>query len=137
MSEKNDWNQKVIEEFRANEGKVGGRFENATLLLLNTIAAKSGEKRINPMMTVKDGEGFIVVASNGGAPTHPAWYHNLVANPDVTVEVGTEVFDAVATVSEEPERSRLFAKMVAISPFFAEYEQKTDRVIPVILVNRK
>lgn len=137
MTEKKDWNKAIIEEFRANEGKVGGHFQNSTLLLLHTVGAKSGEKRINPMMTVQDGERYIVIASKGGAPTHPAWYHNLVANPDVTVEVGDEVFEALATVSEEPERSKLFAKMVAISSAFADYERNTDRVIPAVIITRK
>ena len=106
MSEVNEWNKKVIAEFRANEGKVGGPFEGKTLLLLHTTGAKSQQERINPVACVKDGDRLAVIASKAGAPTHPDWYFNIVANPQVTVEVGTETFRAKATVAEEPERSR-------------------------------
>ena len=132
-----DFNQAVIEEFRANEGKVGGYFEGANLLLLHTTGAKSGQARTNPVVYVRDGDRFVVKASKGGADTNPEWYHNLRANPTATVEVGTEQFPVRATiVTEEPERSRLYAKMVAHRSGFAEYEEKTTRKIPAILLER-
>ncbi len=136
MSEVNEWNKKVIAEFRANGGKVGGLFEGKTLLLLHTIGAKSQQDRINPVACVVDGDRLIVIASKAGAPTHPDWYYNIVANPQVTVEVGTETFQAKATVTEEPERSQLFAKMVEVMPGFGDYQRKTTRVIPVIVLER-
>lgn len=126
------WNQKIIDEFRSNNGKVGGRFENSTLLILHTIGAKSGKERVNPVAYVKDGDQLVIIASKGGAPDNPDWYYNLRANPKVTVEVGTDKFQAQAEQVSEPERSRLYQKMVDMMPGFAEYEQKTDRVIPVI-----
>ena len=131
-----EWNQKIIEEFRANDGKVGGRFADRTLLLLHTIGAKSHEERINPVAYTRDGEKYVIIASKGGAPTNPDWYYNLLANPRVTVEVGTEKFQALATFPEEPERTRLYNLMVAVAPGFAEYQQKTRRVIPVITLSR-
>lgn len=131
-----DFNKQVIEEFRENEGKVGGYFEDATVLLLHTIGAKSGNKRVNPVVTLIDDDNYIVIASAAGADSHPAWYHNIVANPEFDVEVGTEKFAISATITDEPERSDLYAKMVAINPGFAEYETKTSRVIPVIVLNR-
>src|SRR5258708_40202055 len=106
----NDYNRRLIEEFRANGGKVGGMWEGTPLLLLTTRGAKSGERRITPMGYLPDGDRLIVWASNVGAPTHPDWYHNLVAHPEVTVEVGTETFDPIAVVTEESERDRLWTK---------------------------
>ena len=132
MSNTNNWNKQIIEEFRTNGGKVGGHFENMTLLLLHTTGAKSGLPRINPAACMKDGEQYVIIASKGGAPSNPDWYYNLVANPEVEVEVGTERFQAKATVVEEPERTALYNKMAAKYPGFAEYEQKTSRVIPVV-----
>jgi deazaflavin-dependent oxidoreductase (nitroreductase family) len=135
MSSPNDWNTKVIEEFRANAGKVGGNFAGRTLLLLHTTGAKSAQERVNPVAYVKDGDKFVVIASKGGAPTNPDWYYNILANPLVTVEVGTEKFQARAQVAEDPaERRRLYDKMIAMMPGFAEYEQKTTRTIPVIVL---
>lgn len=131
-----DFNQRVIEEFRANEGKVGGFFSNRLLLLLHTIGARSGKERVTPLVTLEDGDRLIVVASKGGAPTHPDWYHNLVANPEVEVEYGTERFKARATVAGEPERTALYEKMEAAYDFFTEYKQKAGRVIPVITLTR-
>ncbi len=128
-----DWNKKIIEEFRANAGKVGGNFAGRTLLLLHTKGAKTGEGRVNPVAYVRDGDKLVVIASKGGSPTNPDWYYNLVANPDVHVEVGTEEFDAQASVTaDERERRRLYDKMIQMMPGFADYERKTDRVIPVI-----
>ncbi|MCB8945616.1 MAG: nitroreductase family deazaflavin-dependent oxidoreductase [Ardenticatenaceae bacterium] len=132
MSNVNDWNKKIIEEFRANEGKVGGQFANTTLLLLHTMGAKSGQSRINPVAYTKDNGRYVIIASKGGAPTNPDWYYNLVANPEVEVEVGTEQFTAKAAVVPEPERTRLYNQMAAQYTGFAEYEQKTTRAIPVI-----
>jgi deazaflavin-dependent oxidoreductase (nitroreductase family) len=136
MGNPNDWNKAIIEEFRANGGKVGGRFAGRTLLLLHTSGAKSGQPRINPVAYVKDGDRLVIIASKGGAPTNPDWYYNLVAHPDVTVEVGTEQLQVHATVAAEPERTRLYQQMVAMMPGFAEYEQKTTRTIPVITLTR-
>jgi len=132
-----DWNKKIIEEFRANEGKVGGHFENMTLLLLHTKGAKSGLPRLNPAAYTEDGDRLVIIASKGGADTHPDWYYNVVANPHVTVEVGSEKYDAIAIVAEEPERTRLFDQMAGQYPGFEEYRQKTSRVIPVITLQRK
>lgn len=132
-----DFNQAVIDEFRANEGQVGGFFAGANLLLLHTIGAKSGQPRTNPLVYVRDADRLVVMASKGGADTNPDWYYNLRANPTATVEVGTEHFSVRATiVTEEPERTRLYAKMVAHRSGFAEYEQKTSRKIPAVLLER-
>ncbi len=114
MSVVNNWNQRIIEEFRANDGRVGGRFAGNRLLLLHSIGAKSGQRRVNPLVTLEDDGRFIIVASKAGAPTHPDWYYNLKANPDVEVEYGVERFPARATVTEEPElepwRLRVFPR---------------------------
>jgi deazaflavin-dependent oxidoreductase (nitroreductase family) len=134
MSEANDRNKAIIDEFRANEGRVGGYFEGRTLLLLHTKGAKSKQERINPVAYVKDGDRFVVIASKGGAPTNPDWYYNIVADPALTVEVGTEKFQVRATVAEEPERTRLYNKMIEMMPGFGDYQQKTTRKIPVIVL---
>ena len=132
-----DWNKATIEEFRANKGKVGGPFEGANLLLLHTKGAKSGLERVNPMMYFIDEDRYVVIASKGGADTNPDWYRNVLANPEVSVEVGTEKFPAVATVPSEPERRKLYEKMESISSGFTEYKQKTSRIIPVVTLRRK
>jgi deazaflavin-dependent oxidoreductase (nitroreductase family) len=132
-----DWNKAIIDEFRANAGKVGGQFAGRTLLLLHTTGAKSGEERVNPVVYFVDGERYVVIASKGGAPTNPDWYYNLSANPEVTVEVGTEQFQAVAQVTSEPERTRLYEQMETVNPGFTEYKTKTTRSIPVITLTRK
>jgi deazaflavin-dependent oxidoreductase (nitroreductase family) len=134
MSVVNDRNLTIIDEFRANEGRVGGRFEGKALLLLHTKGAKSQQERVNPLAYVKDGNRYVVIASKGGAPTHPDWYYNILANPLVTVEVGREKFQAHAVVSQEPERTRLYDQMVAVMPGFDNYRRKTNRVIPVIVL---
>ncbi len=131
-----DWNQQIIEEFRANEGRVGGPFANATLLLLHTTGAKSGKERINPLVTFEDDGRLVIVASKGGAPTNPDWYYNVVANPQVSVEYGTETFRAEAAAAEEPQRSALYAKMEDNFAAFTEYKEKAGRVIPVITLTR-
>jgi deazaflavin-dependent oxidoreductase (nitroreductase family) len=134
MSEANERNKKIIDEFRANGGKVGGPFEGKTLLLLHTKGAKSQQERINPVACVKDGDRLVVIASKGGAPTNPDWYYNVVANPLVSIEVGTEKFQARASVAQEPERTRLYNKMVEVMPGFGDYRRNTTRVIPVIVL---
>ncbi len=138
MSGPNDWNTNVIKEFRENGGKVGGPFEGAVLMLLTTTGAKSGELRTSPLVFTEDDGRYVLAASYAGSDKNPAWYHNLVANPKVTVEIGEETFDATATVvlEDRAERARLYAKMVALMPGFDDYEKKTDRVIPVVLLSR-
>ena len=136
MFNQNDRNKAIIDEFRSNSGKVGGRFAGKTLLLLHTVGAKSGQERINPVAYVTDGDRFVIIASKGGAPTNPQWYYNLLAHPLVTVEVGTQQFQVQAAQAPEPERTRLYGKMVEMMPGFAEYQQKTTRVIPVFTLTR-
>lgn len=131
-----DWNDQIIAEFRANNGIVGGYFEGATLLLLHTIGAKSGLERVNPVVYLPDGDDYVIIASKGGADTNPDWYYNLLANPKVTVEVGTEQFELIASPTQEPERSYLYERMVERRAGFAEYKVKTSRQIPVIRLSR-
>jgi len=134
MSDREDWNSNIIEEFRANEGKVGGPFDGAPLLLLHTTGAHSGEERINPMMYLADGDRLVVFASKGGAPTNPDWYHNLVANPDLEIEVGTERRKVRARVAEGEEHDLLYAEQARRYPQFAKYQEGTDRTIPVVIL---
>ena len=129
-------NKAIIEEFRSNGGKVGGLFTGRTLLLLHTTGAKSKAERINPVAYTTDGDRLVIIASKGGAPTHPDWYHNVVGNPHVTIEVGTEKFQARAAIATEPERTRLYDQMAAVMPGFAEYQRKTTRRIPVLVLTR-
>lgn len=136
MTDFNEWNKAIIAEFRANDGKVGGQFADMPLILLHTTGAKSGRERVNPTAYLVDDDRLVIIASKAGAPTNPDWYYNLVANPEVIVEVGTETFPALATVAEEPERTELYGKMAALNPGFAEYEQNTTRVIPVVTLTR-
>ncbi|HZS24382.1 MAG TPA: nitroreductase family deazaflavin-dependent oxidoreductase [Gaiellaceae bacterium] len=131
-----DYNAPIIEEFRANEGRVGGRWEGRDLLLLTTTGRKSGRPHTTPMVYTRDGDRLLVYASKAGAPTHPDWYLNLVANPRVTVEVGAERYEATATPLEREERDRAFAAQAERVPTFAEYQQKTNRVIPVVALVR-
>ena len=131
-----DWNKQIIEEFRANEGKVGGNFANATLLLLHSTGARSGHERVNPLVTFEDGERLVIVASKGGATSAPDWYYNLVAYPEVGVEYGTETFRARATVSSEPERTALYERMESTFATFSEYKKTANRVIPVVTLSR-
>src|SRR6476660_4676405 len=133
-NERHDINRKIIDEFHANNGKVGGRFEGRPLLLLHTRGARSQQERINPVAYTKDDDRLVVIASKGGAPTNPDWYYNILANPVVTLEVGTEQVQARADVAEEPERTRLYDRMVEIMPGFDEYRRRTQRVIPVIVL---
>ncbi len=136
MSSPNDFNQQVIAEFRANEGKVGGPFAGSPMVLLTTTGAKSGKERTSPLVYTTDGDRIVIIASKAGAPTSPDWYYNLVANPTVTVEIGTERFQAHATVAEGAERDRLFNQQATQMPGFAEYQTKTTRVIPVVVLER-
>jgi deazaflavin-dependent oxidoreductase (nitroreductase family) len=132
-----DFNKTIIEEFRANDGKVGGQFEGAPLLLLTTVGAKSGKSRINPLAYLADNDRYVIIASYAGAPTNPPWYYNLKANPSVEIEVGAQHFKARAEILGEPERSKLYQKMTKIMPAFAEYQRKTTRTIPVIALRRQ
>jgi deazaflavin-dependent oxidoreductase (nitroreductase family) len=129
-----DWNSKIIEEFRANGGKVGGPFEGGPLLLLHTTGAKSGQQRVNPVMYQQVAGGYAVFASKGGAPVNPDWYHNLLAHPNVQAEIGTRTVDLVARVAGSEERERIWAAQKAANPGFADYERQTSRQIPVIVL---
>src|SRR4051812_28197709 len=133
---RSEFNQLVINEFRANNGKVGGPFEGRSVMLLTTTGAKSGRRFTLPLVYLPDGERLVIFASKAGAPTNPDWYHNLVANPVVTVEVGPETYEARATVVTGDERDNLYAQQVAVMPQFGEYQQKTTRLIPVIALER-
>jgi deazaflavin-dependent oxidoreductase (nitroreductase family) len=137
MSNKIDWNARnrdVITEFRANGGKVGDGTNK--LILLTTTGAKSGLLRINPLNYSIDGDRIILIASKGAAPTNPDWYHNLVAHPEATIEIGTEQFQVRASIAQGQERQRLYDQQAALMPFFAKYQQQTTRQIPVIILER-
>ncbi len=136
MSERSEFNRKIIEEFRANGGKVGGMFANAPLLLLTMKGARSGRSYTVPLAYSKDGNRIVVIASMAGAPNNPDWYHNLRSNPAATVELGTERFQARAVITSGEERERLFKQQAAQLPMFAEYQKKTTRQIPVIALER-
>lgn len=136
MSDQNTYNRQLIEEFRANRGKSGGPMEGRPLLLLTTTGAKSGQRRTTPMMYIPDGDRLLVIASNAGAPVHPDWYRNLVAHPEVTVEVGNEIFEAIAIVAEGQERQRLWTRVVELYPFFADHQAEVIRQIPVVVLER-
>ena len=136
MAKNYDYNADVITDFRSSNGKPGGRFEGRPILLLTTTGAKSGKRRTNPLMYLEDGDRCVVFASKGGGPTNPDWYHNIVANPWVTLEVGSESFAAQATLATGTERNALFARQVSKQPVFGEYEQKAPRTIPVVVFTR-
>ena len=128
-----DHNAGIIEEFRSHDGRVGGYFEGATMLLLHTVGAKTGTQRVNPLVYLPDGDRYVVIASKGGAPTNPDWYYNLLAHPDVTIEVGTSTLPVHAVVVEDDaERDALYARQVERRPGFADYLQMTTRRIPII-----
>ena len=131
-----DWNTEIIEEFRATGGKVGGQFDGAPLLLLHSTGAKSGQDRVAPVMYLADGDDLVVFASKAGADTNPDWFHNLKANPDTRVEIGPDTVAVQARVAEGEERDRLFDRQKAAYPGFADYEAGTDRVIPVVVLER-
>ena len=132
----NDFNQSIIDEFRANDGRVGGQFEGANLLLLHTTGAKSGQPRVNPLAYFRIDGRLIIIGSFAGAPKDPAWVHNLRANPQAHVEVGTDAFDVTAHELPSAERDELFPKITAVAPGFAEYQSKTSRVIPLFELQR-
>jgi deazaflavin-dependent oxidoreductase (nitroreductase family) len=136
MASRNDFNQALIEEFRANNGTVTGMFAGRPLVILTTTGAKSGESRTIPLVYTTDGDRIVIIASKGGAPTNPDWYHNIVANPTVTVELPGDTFPARATVAEGKERQRLYDAQAAEMPAFAEYQEKTTRQIPVVILER-
>jgi F420H(2)-dependent quinone reductase len=127
-------NRQVVESFRANGGKVDGW---GGILLLTIKGAKTGQERVYPLMSVPYGDSYLAVGSKGGSPKHPVWYYNLLANPDVTVEVGTEKFPATARLLSGEERAKAFARSIEVFPNYAEYQEKTDREIPVFIIERK
>ena len=132
-----DFNEKVIEEFRANGGRVGGMFEGAPMILIHDIGAKSGVERVTPLVHFpEDDDHTVIVASAGGAPNHPAWFHNLKANPKIEVEVGTERYTVLAEELPRAERDEFWKRVVAEKPGFADYERKTDRLIPLVRLTR-
>ena len=132
----NPFNDRIIAEFRANAGKVGAPFEGAPMVLLTSKGAKSGRPHTTPLVYLEDAGRIYVFGSMGGAPKHPAWYHNLVANPDATVEVGTESYAVKAVVTSGEERDRLFGKQASLLPQFGEYQKRTTRTIPVVALER-
>ena len=135
LEDRNTRNERITREFRENGGKVGGRFENATIVLLHTIGAKTGKERVVPLVAQPlDGGRYAIFASHGGSPTHPDWYHNLCANPQVTFEVGTRTVHATARVAKDEERERIWSTQKRDRPYFADYEKKTMRQIPVIVL---
>ncbi len=129
-----DWNAQIIEEFRANAGKVGGPFEGGTLLILHSTGAKSGKERVNPLMYQKVDDGYAIFASKAGAPTNPDWYHNLKANPEAWIEVGTDRVDVKAREAEGAERDDIWERQKQAWAGFAEYERKAGRTIPVVIL---
>lgn len=136
MDDMNAFNRQVIDEFRANEGRVGGPFQGAPMVLLHTTGARSGQERVIPLVYRPVNGDIAVFGSKGGAPEHPAWYLNLLAKPEVTVEVGTETYPVVARVAEGDERQRIWDEQAQVMPGFAEYQEKTTRVIPVVILER-
>jgi deazaflavin-dependent oxidoreductase (nitroreductase family) len=131
-----DWNRKIIEEFRANAGKVGGYFAGAPMVLIHHVGARTGIERVSPLVYLRDGDDMVIAATKGGSPTHPSWYHNLKAHPRITVEVGTNSFPVEAIEATGPERDDLWRRLVGMRPGFAEYEKKTDRVFPMFRLKR-
>jgi deazaflavin-dependent oxidoreductase (nitroreductase family) len=132
-----DFNTQVVEEFRANGGKAGGMFEGMPLVLVHNVGAKSGKEYVTPLVYLADGDDVVIFASKGGAPENPGWYHNLKAEPNVSIEVGDQKLDALATEATGDERDRLYSAQEAAQPQFAEYATKTDRKIPVIVLSPK
>jgi deazaflavin-dependent oxidoreductase (nitroreductase family) len=132
-----DFNTQVIEEFRANGGKAGGMFEGMPLVLVHNVGAKSGKEYVTPLVYLADGDDVVIFASKGGAPENPGWYHNLQAEPNVSIEVGDRKLDALATEATGDERDRLYSAQEAVQPQFGEYATKTDRKIPVIVLSPK
>jgi deazaflavin-dependent oxidoreductase (nitroreductase family) len=132
-----DWNAGIITEFRKNRGKVGGMFEGSPLLLINHTGRRTRKIRINPVMYLKDGDRYLVFASKGGADTHPDWYHNLKAHPDVQIEVGDQKIEVHAEEIKGAERDKIYTRQASIYPQFAQYQKKTKRIIPIIAFTPK
>jgi deazaflavin-dependent oxidoreductase (nitroreductase family) len=132
MADEENWNTKVIDEFRANDGKVGGQFDGTPLLLLTTTGSKSGKEHTTPLMYLPYGDRLVVFASKAGADTHPHWYYNILARPMATVEVRNKIFEATATVETGEFRDQLFAKQAKLFPGFADYQRMTRRKIPAV-----
>ena len=132
-----DWNARIIDEFRANGGRVGGGFEGRPLLLLHHVGARSGAQRITPLMYQALDGGFAIFASKGGAPTNPDWLYNLMATPEVAIEVGAETIDVAARIAGSAEREPIWTDWKGRFPMFAEYEEKSDRLIPVVILERR
>jgi deazaflavin-dependent oxidoreductase (nitroreductase family) len=138
MSDINDFNQQIIDEFRANDGVVGGMFEGTPMLILHTTGRKSGQERLNPLAYRELDQGWAIFASKAGAPTHPDWYHNIVDDPDVSIELGSETYDVHARVAQGAEREQIWSTQKTNSPGFAEYEEKAQgREIPVVLLTER
>jgi deazaflavin-dependent oxidoreductase (nitroreductase family) len=131
-----DWNRAIIEEFRANGGKVGGPFQGARMIIVHSIGARTGAERVNPLVWFPDGDRMLIVASKAGADTHPDWYHNLRAHPRVEVEVGEETFTVEAGELTDEERAAAWPRIVEAMPGFAEYQRNTTRTIPVFALTR-
>jgi len=136
VSNRDDLNRQVVAEFRANGGEMGGRHTGAPILLLHSIGARTGQTRVNPLMYQAVGDSFAIFATKGGAPTNPGWYHNLVANPRATVEVGAETIEVTARAARSDERGPIWTRQKELYPVFAEYESRTSRQIPVIILER-
>jgi deazaflavin-dependent oxidoreductase (nitroreductase family) len=137
MTDPKDWNRQTIEAFRANKGRVGGMWEGRPLLLLTTTGAKSGQRRTSPVMYLREGDRVYIFASKGGHPTNPDWYHNLLAHPEVTVEIGDESYTATAKPVTGQQRDDIYARWAKMYPQFGEYQEKTTRTIPVIELQRQ
>ena len=134
----NDFDTKIIEEFRANEGRVSGPLAGTTMILIHHIGARSGIERVSPLACSPQNNGrFAIIASNGGSPTHPAWYHNLKANPKIKVEVGTQTFTVLAEELDDTARAELWPKLIAESPAAGEFQTRTSRQIPVFMLTRQ
>ena len=136
MTEWNDWNQAVIDEFRANDGRVGGMFEGSPLLLLHHVGARTGLRRVAPLMYQNVPDGYAIFASKGGADANPDWYHNLVANPETAAEIGSETVPVLARIAHGEERTRIWTRQKSDYPQFEDYESKTQRTIPVVVLER-
>ena len=133
-SSPSDFNARIIEEFHENAGRVGGRFDGVRLLLLHTEGARSAQHHVTPVAYLADGDRYVIFASKAGAPTNPGWYHNLRAHPDTTIEVGTDTLEVTASVAQGDERERLYERQVRAAPQFAEYQARTERQIPVVVL---
>ncbi len=131
-----DWNTRIIEEFRANEGRVGGQFEGAPMILVHHVGRRSGVERVNPLVYYPDGDSMVIIASEGGATKHPDWYHNLVSRDRTEVEVGAETFPVQVDEIDGDQRDELWQRIVTVMPGFAEYEKTANRVIPLLRLTR-